>query len=515
MIIIIVVLVLVVGGALAAFGRGTGGAAQVEPTPLPAVQESGDVVADAVVVPIQQADLRFEARGAVAEILVAEGETVTKNTPLARLDSRELALNVAQAEAQLAQAQANYDDLVAGATPEEIAQAEAQLTQAQAQLRQVGGSVTAQDVTAAQAQLNEARVALAELENGPDVTDVQSVQAKLDQAQVGLQSRRDELSAAKTNAELALQQSAGALQQAQATYAQAKSNWEFAQETGKDPQNPVRGVDAQGKEVANKVNNAQRESYYAQFVQAEAALRNAEAAVQQAQVAFDNARQAEVSGIASAEAQVRDTQAVRDDVISGATPDQLAAARARVAQAQANLTQLQGEGRAGSVEAAQAAVAVAEAGLARISADPRSSKLAVAQAQIKAAEVTLDQAQLALDKATLTAPFDGSVVEINLDIGELPGEELPAIVLADTSAWEIETDDLTEIDVVKVRAGAPATITFDALPGVELPGLIKDIQGIGKNKDGDIVYKVTVTPQEWDERLRWRMTAAVMIKDEG
>jgi HlyD family secretion protein len=35
---------------------------------------------------------------------------------------------------------------------------------------------------------------------------------------------------------------------------------------------------------------------------------------------------------------------------------------------------------------------------------------------------------------------------------------------------------------------------------------------LGKNYQGDIVYKVTITPDQWDERLRWKMTATVSIE---
>jgi len=83
--------------------------------------------------------------------------------------------------------------------------------------------------------------------------------------------------------------------------------------------------------------------------------------------------------------------------------------------------------------------------------------------------------------------------------------------VADLAAWQIETTDLTELNVVRVGAGSPVTMTFDALPGLELSGTVSRIRALGENKQGDITYVVTITPDQQDERLRWNMTAAVSI----
>ncbi|NJN64702.1 MAG: efflux RND transporter periplasmic adaptor subunit [Acidobacteria bacterium] len=104
------------------------------------------------------------------------------------------------------------------------------------------------------------------------------------------------------------------------------------------------------------------------------------------------------------------------------------------------------------------------------------------------------------------------MAELNLNVGEMPVTGTPAIVLADLNNWTIETEDLTELNIVKVREGDPVIVTFDALSGFELPGTVAQIKPIGQNRQGDIVYTVVVTPNSWDERLRWNMTAVVTIE---
>ncbi|NTU83872.1 MAG: HlyD family efflux transporter periplasmic adaptor subunit [Chloroflexales bacterium] len=244
---------------------------------------------------------------------------------------------------------------------------------------------------------------------------------------------------------------------------------------------------------------------------AQRAVADGETALDQARLALEQARQAEETGLQSAEAQLRDAEAKLAKLLSPADADDLAAAQANVASAQARLAQLTGGERQGNVAASQAGVAAAQAKLAEVKAGPTEASLAGALASVKSAEVKLKQAQLALEKATLVAPIAGTVAELNLKVGEVPAATSAVIVLADFSSWEIETEDLTELSVVKIREGDQVTVTFDALPGFELPGTVDQVKPLGKNRQGDIVYTVVVKPNSWDERLRWNMTASVRI----
>ena len=88
---------------------------------------------------------------------------------------------------------------------------------------------------------------------------------------------------------------------------------------------------------------------------------------------------------------------------------------------------------------------------------------------------------------------------------------VPVARIADTSTWQVETTDLTEINVVNVKEGDPVTITLDAISGLELTGKVQRIKGFGENKQGDIVYTIVVVLDKQDERLRWNMTAKVNI----
>jgi multidrug resistance efflux pump len=477
--------------ALTACG-GAAPATAPAPTALPAIEASADVIAEAKVVPASSVGLSFEASGVVAELLVAEGESVAAGAPLARLDTRDLSLGVEQAQVSLEQARADYDKLLEGATPEQVAAAQAEIQRAQGSLQSAQGGVTSADIAAARAELESARARLAELESGPKGTAVQSSQAAVDQARLNLQQQRDSLAQAKLNAELALEQAANALRNAQDEYSRIHwDNLELEKAPGDLPQ------ELRDREAA-----------------AARAVEDGERNMAQAQLALEQARQAEITGIQAAEARLRDAEAQHEQLLAPTDRDEIAAARAQVASAQARLAKLTGGEQAGTVAAAQAGVVSAEASLAELQSKPSDATLSGAAARVRGAEVALKQAELALEKATLVAPIAGTVAELNLKVGEVPAAGSPVIVLADLSSWQIETEDLTELSVVQIREGDQVTVTFDALPGFELPGTVAQIKPLGENRQGDIVYTVVVEPNSWDERLRWNMTAAVEIAGE-
>jgi multidrug resistance efflux pump len=72
--------------------------------------------------------------GKVAKILVAEGDQVKAGQLLALIDPKDILAQKAQAEASLATAKANYEQLINGSRPQEIEQARAGLDQAKANL---------------------------------------------------------------------------------------------------------------------------------------------------------------------------------------------------------------------------------------------------------------------------------------------------------------------------------------------------------------------------------------------
>ena len=141
--------------------------------------------------------------------------------------------------------------------------------------------------------------------------------------------------------------------------------------------------------------------------------------------------------------------------------------------------------------------------------DPEEKALLDARLENAKAQVTA--AENALDGYTLTAPFTGTVTDINVKVGQLVGPELWAVQLADLTTFYVETNDLTELEVVKVNVGGMVEIAPDALPDVILMGTVESISQSFKSHAGDILYTVTIQLEDSDSRLRWGMTVETVF----
>jgi len=137
---------------------------------------------------------------------------------------------------------------------------------------------------------------------------------------------------------------------------------------------------------------------------------------------------------------------------------------------------------------------------------PDKDQLALAQGQLDSASAGLAAAQAALKNVELVAPYDGVVAKVDISAGESVIPNQVVGVFADFSEWYVETTDLTENEVVNVAKGQSVTIVPDALPNLELPGVVESIAQAYSEKAGDIVYKARIHLNETDPKLRWGMT---------
>ena len=131
-------------------------------------------------------------------------------------------------------------------------------------------------------------------------------------------------------------------------------------------------------------------------------------------------------------------------------------------------------------------------------------------AQLEQARNDLEAAQARLDQARLTAPFSGMIAQVDVIAGEFatPGKIL--VVLSDVDQLQVRTTDLSERDIVKVRVGAPATISIEAL-NQEFNGTVLGISPLAGTLGGDVVYEVTLAFEEHPAGALAGMTADVTI----
>jgi multidrug resistance efflux pump len=239
-----------------------------------------------------------------------------------------------------------------------------------------------------------------------------------------------------------------------------------------------------------------------------------------------NAAQAQVGtaqgGVDAAQAQVTIAQAGLDTAQAQVTIAQagVGAAEAGLTQAQEAVVAAQGQeklAKAGiataqaHVEAAEGQLAQAKAQRDRLKAGATKEEIAVLEAQVAQAEAALAQAESALTKATLIAPFSGTVGEIFPREGEVITPGAPVLILGDLTTLRVETTDLDEIDVAQVAVGQKATVTFDALPERLFNGHVARVSLMAEPGAGGVHYTAVVVLDEIDPAIRWGMTAFVDI----
>jgi len=167
-------------------------------------------------------------------------------------------------------------------------------------------------------------------------------------------------------------------------------------------------------------------------------------------------------------------------------------------------------GNSGAFNAAYARVIQAQKELERAQAGPTQTEIDNAEIAVEQAQAELDQAKLSLDRMTLTAPFDGLVSALNVEVGSLATPSLAAVELTDTSALHV-TVQVDEVDIRQIREGMAAQVRLDALPDVELLAIVERIALVGTNEDGIISYDVEVILNATDPRVRVGMTAEASV----
>ena len=140
-----------------------------------------------------------------------------------------------------------------------------------------------------------------------------------------------------------------------------------------------------------------------------------------------------------------------------------------------------------------------------------SQDASLARAQYDSARANFSAAQAALANVELTAPFDGVVCNLDVRVGEWIAPGIPILQLGDLDSLRVETSDLSEIDAARVHPQDRVLVTFDALPDIQVQGVIlrvanKSAEGSGVN------YTAVILLDTIPGDLRWGMTAFADIE---
>lgn len=139
--------------------------------------------------------------------------------------------------------------------------------------------------------------------------------------------------------------------------------------------------------------------------------------------------------------------------------------------------------------------------------DVRSQELTIAQRKNAVAS-----AGAKLADYVVTVPFDGVMASVEAKKGESvsTGTVLGTLV----TKQKIAEVTLSEVDVAKVAVGQKTNLTFDAVPDLEISGLVAEIDALGTSSQGVVNYGVKIVFDTQDERIKSAMsvTATIIIE---
>ncbi len=137
---------------------------------------------------------------------------------------------------------------------------------------------------------------------------------------------------------------------------------------------------------------------------------------------------------------------------------------------------------AGRIDRLQAQGLTSEerADFARGDARAKSAACQAMRSMIEVSDAKVELAQAQLERTIVRAPFDGTVAEINGEVGEVVTPSpvgvatLPAVDLIDNSCIFV-TAPIDEVDAPDIRAGMKATISLDAFRGRMFPATVRRV----------------------------------------
>lgn len=165
------------------------------------------------------------------------------------------------------------------------------------------------------------------------------------------------------------------------------------------------------------------------------------------------------------------------------------------------------------VDLAEANLVSVEAAYDKYTQGPDQDKLAAAEQRLAAASTQVEALQSALADLELTAPIDGTVVQVDILEGEFVRAGQMVGVMADFSNWYVMTTDLNEIEIVRVDQGDRVQIKADAFPDETLTGEVVQLKDYAEINYSDVTYPVRIKLDKTDLPLRWKMTVVVTFEN--
>lgn len=135
-------------------------------------------------------------------------------------------------------------------------------------------------------------------------------------------------------------------------------------------------------------------------------------------------------------------------------------------------------------------------------------RLESAEAAARSAEANLRARRFSLDTARVVAPSDGIILARQAEPAQVIDAGRPVVTLGDSGSGFVLRTLLADRDAVRLRAGIPAEVTFDALPGERLAGQVIEVGGRSDQGSGAFTAEIGLPA---NPRLRSGLTGTARI----
>ena len=166
-------------------------------------------------------------------------------------------------------------------------------------------------------------------------------------------------------------------------------------------------------------------------------------------------------------------------------------------------------------------VSAQDAEIARSRAEQADARASSAQARVEAADAALHYAQATLENTYIRAPFTGTVLRKEAEVGEVVAPSVgggltrgAVVTMADLGSLEVEVD-VNEAYIGRVRHGQPGRITLDAYPDTSFRGEVRQVVPTADRQRATVQVKVSIV--DHDPRILPEMGARVdfLVADSG
>jgi len=187
--------------------------------------------------------------------------------------------------------------------------------------------------------------------------------------------------------------------------------------------------------------------------------------------------------------------------------------QAQAAQAQANLELSRAELHDAEQSLARERALLDSGFTSQASFDAAEARYQRVKAGIAVAQAAVQAATVALENTVIRAPFDGTVLTKNADVGEVVAplagsafSKSAVVTIADLRSLQVEAD-VAESNLEAISAGQPCEIVLDAYPDERYPGVVAKIVPTADRAKATVQVKVAF--RSYDARVLPEMSAKV------